>query len=420
MRIAYLWDADYPWDVRTEKVCAALTAAGHEVHVVARNRAWKDAEERLPEGTVHRMRPWRMLGRRLDGALSFPAFFSPRWLGLLARVVRRTRAELIVARDLPLCPAAIAVGRAFGLPVVFDMAENYPAMIRQTWDAGRRGRWDVLVRNPALAAAVERWCLPRVDRTLVVVEESGERLRRMGVPADRVAVVSNTPPRARAMGSAERPPSKDGVTTFVYLGLMEIPRGVGELIEGIAILRGEGEAVRLRLVGDGRDLDVFRARARGLGLSADVVEFTGRLPHDEALAAVASADVGVVPHHADEAWSTTIPNKLFDYMAFGLPVLSSDAPPPKRVLDETGAGLVFRSADADSLADAARRLLDPALRARMGAAGREAVRARYHWEADAAVLLRAVAAARGASVVPIPSRARTASPAVPGGRKLSK
>jgi hypothetical protein len=57
MRIVYLWDADYPWDVRTEKVCAALTAAGHEVRIAARNRGWRDEAERRPEGTVHRMRP---------------------------------------------------------------------------------------------------------------------------------------------------------------------------------------------------------------------------------------------------------------------------------------------------------------------------------------------------------------------------
>ena len=51
-------------------------------------------------------------------------------------------------------------------------------------------------------------------------------------------------------------------------------------------------------------------------------------------------DVGLVPHHADEAWNTTIPNKLFDYMAAGLPVISSDARPCARILRSTGAGLI--------------------------------------------------------------------------------
>lgn len=392
MRIVYLWDADYPWDVRTEKVCAALTDAGHHVVIAARNRGWRAQTERLPEGTVRRMRPWRRIGRRMDGILSFPAFFSPRWTGLLADAVREADAELVIVRDLPLCPAAVRVARRFRIPVILDMAENYPAMLRETWEAGRRRPWDVLVRNPALAAAVERWCLPRVDRVIAVVAESAKRLVGLGVPAARIDVVSNTPPRMRAL-TITRDVRIGTPLSLVYVGLMEVPRGIRELLDAVAELRREGADVRLRLVGGGRDLEIFRAHAAALGLDGDAVEFTGQVPHAQAMRAVAQADVGVVPHHADEAWNTTIPNKLFDYMAAGLPVVSSDAAPAARILAETGAGLVFRSGHVDSLAEAVRRMMNPAARLRMGRAGREAVRARYNWEADSAVLLHAVEAA---------------------------
>lgn len=395
MRIVYLWDADYPWDVRTEKVCAALTDAGHDVTIAARNRGWRAETERLPEGTVRRMRPWRWMGRRMDGILSFPAFFSPRWTGLLADAIRAADAELVIVRDLPLCPAAIGVARRFGIPVILDMAENYPAMLRETWDAGRRRPLDLLVRNPSFAAAVERWCLPRLDRVIVVVDESAERLVRMGVPPERIDVVSNTPPRSRAMQPVSRPTDAGGPLSLVYVGLMEVPRGIRELLDAVARLRGDGVDVRLRLIGGGRDLALFRAHAAALGL--DSVDFTGPLPHAEAMRLVGEADVGIVPHHADEAWNTTIPNKLFDYMAAGLPVVASDAAPVWRIVAQTGAGLTFRSGDAASLAAAVRRMLDPATRLRMGRAGRDAVLARYHWEADAAVLLRSVEAVRGMS-----------------------
>ncbi|MGH7632436.1 MAG: hypothetical protein ACRENC_01805, partial [Gemmatimonadaceae bacterium] len=107
LRIVYLWDADYPWDVRTEKICATLTSAGHDVHIVARNRARRPLIERMPEGTVHRMRPWLWAGRRFDVALGFPAFFNPRWRSTLRRVLRSVRPDVLIARDLPLAPAAI-------------------------------------------------------------------------------------------------------------------------------------------------------------------------------------------------------------------------------------------------------------------------------------------------------------------------
>lgn len=388
MRIAYLWDADYPWDVRTQKVCAALTRAGHEVVIVARNKAWDAERERLPEGEVRRMRPVRALGRRLDVALGFPAFFNPRWIGHLDAAVQEAPTDLIIVRDLPLCPTALFVGRRRGVPVMLDMAENYAAMIRETWDAGLQRPLDVLVRNPSIIAAIERWCVARVDHILTVVEESSTRVAALGVPASRMTVVSNTPPRARARAAVAR--RADGPLEVVYLGLMEVARGVAELTEAAALLRDRGVPVRLQLIGGGRDLDRFRARAAELGLGEDVVRFHGFVPNAEALRLVAQADVGVVPHHADESWNTTIPNKLFDYMAAGLAVVTSDAVPAARVVRQTAAGLVFRSGDASDLASALEQLADEGLRARSAAHGTRAILDRYHWERDVDALLGAV------------------------------
>lgn len=407
MRIIYLWDADYPWDVRTEKVCSALTRAGHEVHIVARNRTAKPVRERLPEGEVHRLHPWRWAGRRLDALLSFPAFFSPRWVRRLREVATKVDADLIIVRDLPLCPTAIHVARGLDLPVVLDMAENYAAMMREIWDAGRQRPWDVLVRNPKIVAAVERWCLPRLDAVIVVIEESGHRLERLGVPASRITVVSNTPPRARAEAPLARSNDKSGPVEIVYLGLLELPRGVGELLDAAAMCVDAGAAIHLTIVGDGRDGEILRQRASALRLG-DAVRFTGRLAHSDALAAVAAADIGVVPHHADEAWNTTIPNKLFDYMAAGLAVISSDAEPAARVLRQAGGGVVFRSGDAESLRAAITTLLDPDVRDRMAQAGREAVRTRFNWEHDTAALLDLVRRFQGAGA------ATEASPVVAG------
>src|SRR5207248_1067768 len=98
LRIAYVWDADYPWDVRTEKSCVALTAAGHDVHIVARNKKWSAPTEQLPEGTVHRIPPLTWAGRKIDNALGFPAFFNPRWIRLLSKVVRDHEIDIIIAR----------------------------------------------------------------------------------------------------------------------------------------------------------------------------------------------------------------------------------------------------------------------------------------------------------------------------------
>jgi glycosyltransferase involved in cell wall biosynthesis len=390
VRVLYLWDADYPWDVRTEKICAALTAAGDDVHIIARNRGWLDETEHLAEGTVHRLRPWRWAGRGLDAALSFPAFVSPRWAALVRRTMDTVRPDAVIVRDLPLCPLAIRAARRAGVPIVLDMAENYPAMIRAVWTAGRHKPWDVVLRNPWLVAAVERWCLPRLDAVLVVVEESADRLVALGVAAERITVVSNTPPRERATRPGNRARAAGSPLEVIYLGLMEIPRGVEEALRAVRRLRDLGHAVRLRLIGDGRDLHLFEREAAALGLTSRDVQFLGRVPNRRALELVAEADLGLVPHHADEAWNTTIPNKLFDYMAAGLAVVTSDAAPAARIVRETGAGLVFRAGDAEDLARAVAALSDGPRRAACADAARQAILERFHWERDAARLVAAI------------------------------
>jgi glycosyltransferase involved in cell wall biosynthesis len=164
---------------------------------------------------------------------------------------------------------------------------------------------------------------------------------------------------------------------------MEGVRGVQVLLDAAALLARQDVPFRLTLYGDGKDLPRFRAHARALGLTASQADFRGRVQNSEALAALPAMDVGVIPHVADESWNTTIPNKLFDYMAAGLAVVTSDARPAARIVRETGAGFVYDHSDARGLARALATLVDPDLRLACARRGESAVRDTYHWERDA-------------------------------------
>src|SRR6267142_2015112 len=100
----------------------------------------------------------------------------------------------------------------------------------------------------------------------------------------------------------------------------------------------------------------------------------GWVDHREALAWVSRCDVGLVPHHATESWQTTIPNKLFDYMSLGKPVIVSNARPTARIVTEERCGIVFKDRDANALAEAIVALGDPSVREKCASRGREAVR----------------------------------------------
>ena len=396
--IVYVWDADYPWDVRTEKVTLALARAGHVVNIVARNQAWRQTTEPLPEGTVHRIPPWNFLGQPLDGLLSFPAFFNPRWINLIDRTCREARADLIIVRDLPLCPTAIGVGKRLGIPVMLDMAENYPAMMRALWETGRHTILDYVVRNPAITQRVERRCVDAVDHIVVVVEESADRVAALGVPRDKITIVSNTPPLARLDCTSHDERPAGGGIDVVYMGNLEVARGLLESVDAIAHLKANGKRVRLRIIGRGRDEELVKQRCATHGLGAQDVEFLGYIEsHEEALRVVSDSDVGLMPHRKNDSWDTTIPNKLFDYMAAGVPIVSSDAAPCARILRETSAGRVFRSGDALAIAAAIEEVAQPGIRSELGAAGRRAIQARYNWEYDTAILLAAVSGTKKVS-----------------------
>jgi glycosyltransferase involved in cell wall biosynthesis len=384
----FVWDGDYPWDIRVEKVCDSLLEGGHEVHLVCRNLGRQQREERYRGLHLHRL-PYlpRALGK-LNQAFTFPAFFSPVWLWQIFTRARRHRCQLVIVRDLPMAPAAIAVARLLGTPCVLDMAESYPEMLRCIRQFEGFAWRNLLLRSPALAGAVERAVLRRVDRVLVMVEESRDRLLRLGVDPQRIEIVSNTPVLKRSRAAEERaaPPLDRGLRV-VYLGILNPSRGLDTVLGAVERYARRGGRISLTVIGTGKDEPELRNAVAHKGLQ-ELVEFTGWIDNQQALARVRDSDVGIVPHHRCGHWDSTIPNKLFDYMAAGMPVIVSDARPAARIVEESGAGIVYPDGDEEALAEAFRSLEDPKRRSEMGRRGRCAVEEKYNWSNEEVVLLQ--------------------------------
>jgi glycosyltransferase involved in cell wall biosynthesis len=389
MRLLNLYDGDYPWDVRVEKMLRTFERAGYPVTLVARNRKGRARRERLGGTEILRL---PSLGR-IGAFLTFPAFANPMWAHAAWAAARECRPDRVLVRDLPLAPLGIWLAGRLGVPALVDMAEPYPEALRSNWQFDDLGGLDHLLRSPRAAEAVERWVLRRAPRVLVVSPEAGERLERLGLPHDRWTLVGNTPDLSRLDGvssSWKVPPGFTGRPILVFSGILVGDRGVEVAIAGLRRLRSRQPRPALVVIGEGPARARFEAVARAEGVEDDVA-FVGWVEHDELPAWLRRADVGLLPFHACTHIDTTLANKLFDYMALGLPVLASDARPMVRVLAETQAGLVFRAGDADDFARQAAALLDdPARRRALGENGRKSVIETYHWERDAERLLAAV------------------------------
>ncbi len=392
MRILKIWDADYPWDIRVEKVVKTIVQAGHEVHLVCRNEKRLLRLETHGLFHIHRLPCLPAAFKQLNRLLNFPYFFNPAWVRTILRVARQRRPDVILVRDLPLAITGIYAARALGIPIVLDMAENYPAMLRDLWSFGSFRLFNVFVRNPFIAEWVERYALACVDHTMVVVEESATRLVRLGIDRSKISIVSNTPPceRAENLDHLARPADlPEGDPILVYLGNLDPGRGVDTLIAAMpAVLRVAPHA-RLVLIGTGSQLTALKSQVHALEIQ-DAVIFLGRVPYRSAQCYLAHSDICVIPHDSTESNNTTISNKLFDYMAAGKPIVVSDCPPSARIVQSVGCGLDFRSHDPRSLAEKIGQLFNCTERLEMGKRGWNAVRREYNWERDGQVLIKAL------------------------------
>ena len=386
-----IYDGDYPWDVRVEKFLTALGEAGHETTLVARNKEGRPRREKLGDIDIFRLPN----AGRFETLASFPAFFHPTWLQSVWRAARECRPERIIVRDLPLAPLGIWIGRRLSCPVLIDMAEPYPLALRSNWQFDRLGGLDHLIRNPRVADAVERWGVKQHPPIFVVSQEAGERLEGLGLSPERWTLVGNTPDvvltRGRAGVPAVFPASLAGLKVLLFTGILVGDRGLDVALDGLARLNADERRVGLWVGGDGAARDAYEAHAARVGVSSEVC-FAGWTPHSDLPGYWAAADIGILPFHTCPHIETTLANKLFDFMAVGLPIVGSDARPMKRVLAETGAGLTFRAGDPGDFAGAVSEVLDePGAAKRMSECGLEASEEIYDWRFDADRLVEAVA-----------------------------
>jgi glycosyltransferase involved in cell wall biosynthesis len=387
--ILYIWDSDYPWDVRVEKICQSLLQHGYDVHIAARNLKALPVYEQLNGLHIHRLKSFS--NRKINYALSFPVFFSPIWKRFLDAVIAQNKIDLLIVRDLPMAVAAVWAGQRHKIPVVFDMAEDYVAMLRNIWKFKKFNVINLLVRNPYLATLVERYALKRVNHVLIVIEEAERVVVRGGGKPEQVTVVGNTPPFS-AFRTDDIQMTADlrlikKRYSAIYTGGLQLGRGIQTVLEAIPEVVKQIPDFLFVVVGDGYAAEQLKNMSRKNKLD-DYVLWTGWVNHARIFDYIRLSKLGVIPHLVTDHVNTTIPNKIFDYMGCGIPVIASDSAPMKRILDEEQCGLVFRSGDVCDLMNKILRIHSSSND--FGKNGQEAVKIKYSWAEDEKRLVNVV------------------------------
>jgi len=433
-RVVMLVKNSFEYDARVRKEAVAMVRAGFDVTVVALHVPGVTARcETTPDGLRVR-RVSRLYGRLATFAgdsTTTPGVTrgrdrAPAGAGLHARtayaqVLRTTRRSVLTvagpglraantrvvdrrmeetavalrphvvqAHDLNTLRPALAAARRTGAGLVYDSHELHTARNQ----AGPRAR--------ARQAREELELIGACDLVVTATGTWSQMLaQRYGIAPP---LVLRNIPEAQPPGPDGRPPVRDlkariglapDVPLMAYQGSIQRGRGIEETLRSLEHL----PRVHLAVIGYGAHRPHLEDLAARSGL-ADRVHFTGPIDNQELISWIRGIDVGTcIIQDTSLSYRTSLPNKLFECLHAGLPVVASDLPEMGAVVQRTGAGELCRPDDPQDIARAVDLVLaDPE---RYRAAARRAA-AELTWEGDVAPLVDAV---RGlASSRPAPDR----------------
>jgi glycosyltransferase involved in cell wall biosynthesis len=349
------------------QVVTALSELGHQVDVLTYPVG---TPVQVPAVEVYRCRnPLRI--RHVPIGLSLQKIVLDASLVLALRGrLRRTRYDCIHAVEEAAFPA-VWMGRARGVPVIYDMQSSLPEQLT-------KHRLLRLWPIQKVLRSCEAWLLGRVD---VVISSTGlaQRVRESG--SHRVTVrewafyasnVVASPHETEALRQELGIPPSHRVV--LYTGSFEEYQGLDILVAAIPDVRARVPDTTFVLVGSTPDRSSgIPAMAGRLGLNR-ALKIVPRQPRERIRTFLAMADVLVSPR----AYGGNLPLKIFEYMAAGRPIVATDIPTHRALLNEERAVLV-QPGPVEMAEGITRLLQDPALATSVADAAHAYAKAQFGW-----------------------------------------
>lgn len=353
----------HPWtDVRIhQRQAASAAAAGLRTGLIAVENADRGAERAWgtdpATGVSVRCIPRRSRLRRMTVSSA-----------QVVRLALRTPSEVVQLHD-PEMLWAVPLLRASGRKVVYDAHEDLPDQVR-----GKEYLRGVL---RVLAIAVAHVLVRLAGASDAVVAATPAVASRF--PRAKTTVVRNLP----RVTDADLVASLDRPARVVYLGSHSRDRGLEALCDIARRPDRSWQLVTAGPVEPSSHRQAFDELVR-----AELIDHRGVLPPSDARALLLESRVGLLPLRPTPAYRTSIPTKLFEYMAAGLAVVATDVPFWRELLDGIDCVTWVPADDPAAITSAIERYVREPERARGHArAGRTAVIERLRWEVDESVLL---------------------------------
>jgi len=357
---------DIATDQRVRKQCQELHEAGYEVVLYGR---------KLPE-SLPVERPYAVIRMRLPfkrGVFFYASLNTWLFIKLLF-----LRADFYWANDLDTLPANGLVARLKGKPLIYDSHEFFTEVPEIQGRPVVKSIWSFFERAFISKAVM-----------VITVNDSIGKLLEQAYGLTEVLTVRNLPDRKADFKPASKSDLKvkDDQHLLILQGSgINVDRGGEELVLAMQYV----ENSVLFFVGGGDAIPLLKRLTDEYDLQSKI-RFYPKMPYDEMMEYTAAADLGfTLDKDTNLNYRYSLPNKVFDYVAAGTPVMATKLPEVARFVNENGIGLVLNSLEPEEMAREINRLLnDPVRRNEMKKRASELART-LDWKTEFSKVLRTI------------------------------
>ncbi|MDZ7613603.1 MAG: glycosyltransferase family 4 protein [Flavobacteriaceae bacterium] len=389
MRIGMILDKTYPPDPRVQNEAITLLKNGHEVFLFCLQYGGQDAYEKSEGLEIFRYRSNRFIYKSSALAYTIPVYTH-----IMAKKIRdfikRSRIEAIHVHDMVVAGAAFAANKNFSLPIVLDLHENRPEIMKE-YPHLKKVPNKYLI-SPDQWKKAEGEFIKKSYKTIVVTQEAKIEILKRNLAGDgQIVVVPNT-----VLSSFYEDYSVDQNLlnrykekfVILYIGDTGLRRGLMTAIKALPELRSKIKNIRLVIVGTSSADEILQNKVRDLGLN-DVVDFEGWKDALLFQSYILASAVCISPLLKNLHHDTTYANKIFQYMALAKPLLVSDVTAQKNIVQEAGCGLVHEAGNAENFVKNILTLYhDPKEMENLGEQGRKFIRQKFNWEITGKALVK--------------------------------
>ncbi len=352
-RICHITTVHTTFDVRIfHKQCRSLADAGYEVYLIAKAEA-----DQVREGV--RIKAIPPDGSRLKKSI------------MALKIAKSIKADIYHFHDPELLPAGVLLKIFTPAKIVYDVHEDVAkhALGKSWWRPWKRNFFAFILNT------VE-WLSHWFFDLIICAEDSYLRKFRK-----RRVVIHNYPLLVEWNESSSRTKHAD----LIYVGTVRRKRGLFEMIKAVELLSRQARPVSLEIIGPFFPPALRQETENLLAQSqlSEIIRITGALDHTQIFEHIDRARIGLALLHPDSNYIHSLPTKMFEYMMFGLPVLVSDFPLWREIVDRERCGLCVDAQNPEAVAGAVKKMLgDVKQMEQMGRQGRRAVREKYNWQIE--------------------------------------